>query len=405
MTEHLNALESETLLERLRAARRSAGLTQQGAAERLGVARTTLVAIEKGERQVRPDELVALAEIYGRPVNELLRQAPAPTDFVSAFRLAPDEAIDADQLAAAVRRLEDLADDYLELERVSGASQLRRYPAALDIAGLDALEAAESVASSERNRLGLGDGPVLGLRELLEDDIGMRIFAIALPAKIAGLFIWSPTHGPCVGLNAAHPMERQRWSLAHEYAHFLAQRSQTEVTVLHTHRRTPASERFADGFAQEFLMPQSGLKRRFAELRRSRSEGVTPADLLNLADRYQVSVEALVRTLESLGLIRHHTWDHLVDSGFRVREAKKLLDIDSLAPDAELFPVRYRNLAVSAFLQGELTEGQLARLMRTDRSSVRDLVKQLSHRVALDEDGMMSDAEVGDFESFHATRF
>ncbi len=398
MNEHAESFESETLVERLRAARRSAGLTQHDAAERLGVARTTIVAMEKGERQVRPEELVELANIYGRQLNELLRQAPAPADFVSAFRLAPNEKIDTDQTIAAVRQLEALADDYLELERLNGSPQIRRYPPVAEIAGLAAGEAGESLASSERNRLGLGDGPVLGLRELLEDDVGMRIFAVPLPSKIAGLFIWSTTHGPCVGINAAHPLERQRWSLAHEYAHFLAQRAHTEVTILHAYRRTPSSERFADAFAEHFLMPTSGLRRRFQEMRQTRPQGVTPADLLNLAERYQASVEAMVRRLENIGLVRSHTWGNLIDSGFQVREAQKLLEIDSLAPDADLLPVRYRNLAVTAFLQGEITEGQLARFMRTDRASVRDVVKQLSHWVALDEEGTTSDAELGPFE-------
>lgn len=394
-------LDSAVLIERLRAARRGAGLTQQQAADRLGVGRTTLVAIEKGERSLRPEELVLLAGIYGRPVSELLREAPAPADFVTAFRLAPDKVEVADTVAA-VRQLESLADDYLELERLSGAPQVRRYPSVADISGLPAREAGENLASAERNRLGLGDGPVLGLREVLEDDIGIRTFALPLASKVAGLFIWSPTHGPCVAINSGHPLERQRWSLAHEYAHFLAQRGHSEVTMLHGYQRTPAGERFADAFAEHFLMPTSGLRRRFQEIRQARSDLVTPADLLNLANRYQVSVEALVRRLENLGLVRPHTWGRLVDSGFRVREAQKLLELDSLQPDRDMFAVRYRNLAVGAFVQGEITEGQLARFMHVDRASVRAIVRHVSHRLALDEEGTTTDVELGPFDSLDA---
>ncbi|MHB8290202.1 MAG: ImmA/IrrE family metallo-endopeptidase [Acidimicrobiales bacterium] len=388
-----NPETSEVLVDRLRAARRGAGLTQAEAAERLGIARTTLVAIEKGERQVRPEELVNLASIYGRPLNELLRTAPAPADFVSAFRLAPERIETADTVAA-VRQLESLADDYVELERLTSATQVRRYPAVATIDGVSPREAGESLASGERNRLGLGDEPLLGLRDLLEDDVGMRIFALALPSKIVGLFIWSTTHGPCVGINAAHPLERQRWSLAHEYAHFLAQRTHTEVTLLQSYQRTPATERFADAFAEHFLMPASGLKRRFQEIRLSRPHGITPADLLNLADRYLVSAESMGRRLRNLGLIRPGTWEHLVDSGFRVREAQKLLDIDTLQPDAKMFPTRYRHFAVTAYLQGEITEGELAHFLRSDRASVRGLVRNLSHRIALDEDGVTRDVEL-----------
>ena len=46
--------------DRLRAARTSAKITQESAASSVGIARTTLVAIEAGERQVRPAELAKL---------------------------------------------------------------------------------------------------------------------------------------------------------------------------------------------------------------------------------------------------------------------------------------------------------------------------------------------------------
>lgn len=50
---------------RLLEARKAAGLTQQEAAAQLGVSRPTLIAIEKGTRQTKPEELVKLAALYG----------------------------------------------------------------------------------------------------------------------------------------------------------------------------------------------------------------------------------------------------------------------------------------------------------------------------------------------------
>ena len=51
-------LDSPVLLARLRRAREDQGLSQGSVAEELGVARTTIVAIEQGERQLRPEELL-----------------------------------------------------------------------------------------------------------------------------------------------------------------------------------------------------------------------------------------------------------------------------------------------------------------------------------------------------------
>ena len=56
----------------LQEARKACGFTQQAVADHLEMARTTLVAIEKGERRVTPDELIKLAAFYGRRVSELV---------------------------------------------------------------------------------------------------------------------------------------------------------------------------------------------------------------------------------------------------------------------------------------------------------------------------------------------
>jgi Zn-dependent peptidase ImmA (M78 family)/DNA-binding XRE family transcriptional regulator len=389
------AAATELLLDRLRAARRARGLTQQDVAERVGLARTTIVAIEKGERPIRPQELVEFARLYDRPVNELLRPSPVPEDFVAQFRLRPGEAHHDDQLAQSVELLQELADDYVELERVAGAPLPQRYPPEADISSLAPAAAGESLAATERNRLGLGDAPVHHLRQMLEGDVGLRIFSLRLPSRVAGLFVASASYGACIGINAGHPGERQRWSLTHEYAHFLAQRSKTEVTALNGYRRVPSAERFADAFAENFLLPASGVMRRYNEIRQSRRENVTPADLLHLADLFQVSLEALVRRLENLDLLRPHTWDRLAKAGFRVGEAREMLELAALPPDEELLPLRYRYLAVAAYLDGQVSEGQFARLLRTDRTTARKLAHQLSHRVRMDESGMTSDIEMG----------
>ena len=60
--------------ERLRMAREAAKATQAAAAEALQVARTTVVAIEQGQRRPRLGELQQFASLYGVSVNGLLRR-------------------------------------------------------------------------------------------------------------------------------------------------------------------------------------------------------------------------------------------------------------------------------------------------------------------------------------------
>src|SRR5437879_5217755 len=79
-------IDPRLLGARLQEARKARRMTQQQAAENLGMARTTIVAIEKGERQVQDAELVQLARLYGREVNDLLRRQYITHSFAVQFR-------------------------------------------------------------------------------------------------------------------------------------------------------------------------------------------------------------------------------------------------------------------------------------------------------------------------------
>lgn len=58
----------------LKEAREARHLTQEEVARQIGIARTTLVAIEQGKRPIRPLELQALARVYDLPSHEEMRQ-------------------------------------------------------------------------------------------------------------------------------------------------------------------------------------------------------------------------------------------------------------------------------------------------------------------------------------------
>ncbi len=374
----LEGIDPRALGARLRETREARGLTQGQVAERLGMARTTMVAIEKGDRRLRPEELIELAALYGRQVSELLQRGAPAEGFAVQLRgdLPPSTPIEA-ELLAYIEKFQHLSEDYVRLEEVCQAPLRRRYPMEYEIQGVDPEMIAEDVAVGERNRLGLGEGPLLNLRAMLERDVGLRVFQLELPSKVAGMFAFTERLGGCIVVNLHHPPERRRHSLGHEYGHFLTSRNRSEITLEGRYRRMPASERLAEAFARAFLMPSSGLRRRYLELERERSRGVTHGDLCRLAHYYAVSVEAMTRRLEELRLIPSGTWERLRQERFSVREAQRLLRISSTATDDEKLPPRYVALAVEAWQLGELSEGQLARFLRTDRIGAREAIQQL----------------------------
>ena len=74
VTSLTDVLPATELGDRLRLAREEAKLTQAAAASVANIARTTLVAIEQGQRRIRLTELQMLAGLYGKSINEILRR-------------------------------------------------------------------------------------------------------------------------------------------------------------------------------------------------------------------------------------------------------------------------------------------------------------------------------------------
>src|SRR5437763_5987969 len=69
----LDTIDIRVLGKELQQARTKRGLTQEEAAKSIGVARTTLTAIEKGERRIKAEELILLAQVYGLQVSDFVR--------------------------------------------------------------------------------------------------------------------------------------------------------------------------------------------------------------------------------------------------------------------------------------------------------------------------------------------
>lgn len=372
-TRAMMTVDPKVVGERLALARRARGLTQQQAAEALGVARTTITAMEKGDRRPQAAELFVLARLYGRQLGDLvrpLREGETP-GFVVQFRaaLAGESAATESKRAQDIQRFESFCRWYVELEQMLDAPLPTRYPEQYDVAGTNPERAADAVATAERNRLGLGDGPLGDLWSLLEGDVGLRIFAFPMrDSRIAGMFVASSDLGGCIAVNANHPLGRQRWTLAHEYWHFLTDRFRAEISVLRG-GRVPANERAADAFARHFLMPASGLTRRFLNVKQAKDGPITPADVMTLAHLYGVSTEAMTLRLEELDLLKPGTWDSLKDKGFKPEEARKLVALPEREQPRSGQPFRYETLASRAFAEALISEGQLARMLDTDRVS------------------------------------
>lgn len=388
-------IDLPTLAERLVAARKAAKMTQEAAADHLDLSRPTFIAIEKGTRRPKPQELIQLAELYKEPLNRLLRDEKRPSNTHPHMRSMLEASAEGQaEVESAVTKLLSFVDDYRYLESLLGDRPLQNFPPPLRIPHGSLERFVEFAAQEERERLNLGvHQPILMLRKVLEE-AGLHVFFDKLHPNLAGLYLFVPDFGYCILVNSSHPRERRRWTVAHEYAHFLADRDHPGVDYLKRALRRPESERFAELFAAAFLMPDVGVKRRFYE-DLGRTGDFKVADLCRMADYYAVSLVAMILRLEALGLIARGSWDAINSAGMTPTELQREAGVESAhdLDSSNFYPQRYQLLAVQAYDRELLSEGELARLLRCTRIRAREIVAECS-AAPHDDDGTPSQVQL-----------
>jgi Zn-dependent peptidase ImmA (M78 family)/DNA-binding XRE family transcriptional regulator len=377
MTTLLEEMAPSDVGDRLRLAREAAKVRQSDAAASIEVARTTLVAIEQGQRRVKMSELQQLARLYGTSVNALLRQEAVHVDLAPRFRRLFDSGDSAADDAAQL--MSNLARAEVELENLLGVKRVRNYPPERPILRGEVRSQAEQDALELRQRLGLGISPVPDIVTLLELELGVRVYVRRFDGRISGLFAYDEALGPCILLNANHPRARRSQTAAHEFGHFVSARRQPEIL----HEDEPENsreERYANAFAQAFLTPARAVMQKFQEVT-SGSDRLSRRHVIVLAHFFGVSREAIVRRIEELGLVKEGTWDWFQDNGGITDDQERQVLGDLSAPDAHKADadrpttLRLNMLAAEAYRQELLSEGQLARLLHLDRVELRKVLE------------------------------
>jgi len=362
--------------ERLKLAREQAKVTQNDAARHLGMARTTLVAIEQGQRRVRLSEIQQFASLYKSSVNALLRREAVQVDMAPRFRKLAARVDTAAEEAAEL--LNALVRAEVELENLLGVKRPHQYPPERPILPGDVRVQAEQDAAELRQWLGLGLAPIADMTTLLELQLGARVFVRRLPSRISGLYAFDDVAGACILINANHPRERRTLTGAHEAGHFISTRRSPDVLDDNTPEGA-REERYANAFARALLMPARAVNQKFQELTAGASH-LSRRHVIVLAHMFNVSRETMVRRLEELGTARPGTWDwFVVNKGITDEQARSVLGTmvgdDREKADADRpMSLRISMLAEEAWRRGLLSEGQLSRLLHVDRVTVRALL-------------------------------
>ena len=361
--------------ERLKVARETANVTQDAAAKAALIARTTLVAIEKGQRAVRPEEIQAFSRIYGVSINALLRKESVFVDLVPRFRALPETGDGGIEQAA--RLLNDLVRAEVELENILGVKKTYNYPAERNLLPGDVRKQAEHDALNLRNWLGLGEAPVQNLFSMLELQLGVRVYSRKLDSKVAGLFAYDDNIGACILINASHPKTRRTQTGGHELGHFIATRRQPEIYQDGKYENS-REERYANAFGSAFLTPTRAVMEKFKEVTTGGTH-LTRRHIILLSSFFGVSRQAMVLRLEDLELTKKGTWDWFMDNGgITDEQAQQVLGsaandmpVTEPAQSSRLFL-----LAIEAWKKDLISEGQMSEMLKIGREKVRELLDE-----------------------------
>jgi Zn-dependent peptidase ImmA (M78 family)/transcriptional regulator with XRE-family HTH domain len=379
----------DDLAERLKSAREAAGLTQQQVANWLGVRRPAIAEIESGKRSVRSDELVRLANLYGRSLGWLVEGELRAQDNIAAALFRADSQDD-----PALRReaaiLAKRCAAVFGLERKLRAKVPVRAPEYTDRSALEdrsqAMLHGKQVAYQERARLGIGDNAPLRDAWGVVEDAGIRVFPLDLGDDhvIDGIFTRNAEGHACVGVNVGKWVFRQVFTVVHEYGHALMDSDLAGEACTTSKGWSQKGSRYANRelranqFAAVFLVPREALLR-FLDSRgklrggtaRPYAVGLSAVEIVRAQDHFGASGDMILWRLQN---------ERLIDAAERKRLKEEVNRhgtvalARSLGYDFRRFAqpfYRAHEVALRAYTAGEISLGGAAEIFGLPKDEMR----------------------------------
>jgi Zn-dependent peptidase ImmA (M78 family)/transcriptional regulator with XRE-family HTH domain len=278
--------------ERLKLARKRAGLSLRDLADRIGndVSAQAISKYEGGKMFPSSSVLVALSKALDVSLDFLMSNQVLAIESVEFRR---HSGISEADRARAESIVIDEVERHLALDSVLGVdSGKNELPH--ERVTVSSLDEVEELANGLRTEWNLGNDPIPSMTALLEDK-GIKVIAVNIPRKVSGLTgdVRRPEGKPTVPIivvSTQFSIERRRFTLAHELAHRIIGGTKGDLKI----------EKAMDRFAAAFLIPKEHLA---AEVVGAR-DGLPPYnEIVRLKHFYGVAAAAILMRLKDIGVL------------------------------------------------------------------------------------------------------
>jgi Zn-dependent peptidase ImmA (M78 family)/DNA-binding XRE family transcriptional regulator len=329
--------------ERVKQARELRSLTQDQLAKLVGVSQAAIAQIEGGF-YLASDALIEAIALHTHLPLSFFTQESAPSFSPGSLLFRAHASTTRRQATEACRHAQLLNEIALFLQ-----SRFESMPVRIPRLS------EEPVAAARLVRKGLGldtEQCVPHLLNMLEWH-GARVLMIPdLKGRDAFSFWMGDT--PVMAVVSGRPGDRQRLTAAHELGHLVMHANKNSLEV---------TDKEADRFAAEFLMPE-------AAMRREIQTPVSLSSLASLKSRWKVSIQALIRRAHDLQIITDRQYRYLFENlsarGWRTKEpiempSEKPRGLRQMAEMLYGHPIDYETLAHDVHLMPESVKEILER--------------------------------------------
>lgn len=342
--------------------RRMLGVSQKVLAERVNMSQGTLSKIEQGLKVVTQEQAEKFSEALSCPISFFTmseRLYGGPISAVPMYRKKASVGIKVlDRLIAEIN---------VRIAHVRKLLQFIEFQPEFDLPSYDPDDYggdATEIAKNTRKSWYMPSGPVKNVVEVLERAGCLVIDCDMDDTGLSGVSYNLPGLPPMIFINKNQPLDRYRFTLAHELGHLIMHKAPN-----------PNMEVEADTFASEFLMPGRDISPYLRDMSIEKAASLKPF--------WRSSMASIIFRAKTLGFLNQgqnaYIWRQMSSRGYRINEPVQLSrDGESPTLLAEIFEhvkqeLEYDNNEISQVFS--LNFDEIQKLYLINKNNALRLVK------------------------------